>query len=44
MKLKIPQAARRRTLSGVLGAALAVTVSAVMVAVTPTAASRRPSP
>lgn len=39
MKLKFPQAAQRRRLSGWLASALAVTVSAVMVAVTPTQAS-----
>ncbi|MBT2489436.1 DUF3494 domain-containing protein [Streptomyces sp. ISL-96] len=38
MKLQFPQAARRRTLSGWLASALAVTVAAVMVAVTPTQA------
>ncbi|MFF1445106.1 ice-binding family protein [Streptomyces sp. NPDC058295] len=39
MKLKIPQAADRRTLSGLLASALAATVSAAMVFLTPTAAS-----
>ncbi|MEU9437931.1 ice-binding family protein [Streptomyces sp. NPDC048252] len=39
MKLKIPQAAERRTLSGLLASALAATVSAAMVFLTPTAAS-----
>ncbi|MFH9585401.1 hypothetical protein ACH4LS_09735 [Streptomyces luteogriseus] len=38
MKLKIPQAAGRRSLSGVLASTLAATVAAVMVAVTPTPA------
>ncbi|MDL5202142.1 ice-binding family protein [Streptomyces sp. ALI-76-A] len=38
MKLKIPQAADRRSLSGVLVSALAATVAAVMVALTPTQA------
>ncbi|WNZ10310.1 ice-binding family protein [Streptomyces sp. 11x1] len=38
MKLKIPQAVRRRRLSGVLASALAATVAAVMVALTPTQA------
>ncbi|MFF3659513.1 ice-binding family protein [Streptomyces olivochromogenes] len=39
MKLKIPQAARRRNMSAWLASALATTVAAVMVAVTPTPAS-----
>ncbi|MER6785800.1 ice-binding family protein [Streptomyces sp. NPDC000658] len=38
MKLKIPQAADRRTLSGVLASALAATIAAVLVALTPTQA------
>ncbi|MBT2493965.1 DUF3494 domain-containing protein [Streptomyces sp. ISL-96] len=38
MNRKIPQAAQRRTLSGWLASALAATVAAVMVAVTPTQA------
>ncbi|MGW0314090.1 ice-binding family protein [Streptomyces flavidovirens] len=38
MKRNTPQAARRRTLSGWLASALAATVAAVMVAVTPTQA------
>ncbi|WP_434597965.1 ice-binding family protein [Streptomyces sp. A5-4] len=38
MKRKIPQAAQRRALSGWLASALAATVAAVMVAVTPTQA------
>ncbi|GHB25436.1 ice-binding family protein [Streptomyces chryseus] len=38
MKLQFPQAARRRALSGWLASALAATVAAVMVAVTPTTA------
>lgn len=39
MKLKIPQAAHRRTLSGLLASALAASVAAAMVFLTPTAAS-----
>jgi hypothetical protein len=39
MKLKIPKAAHRRSLSGLLASALAATVSAAMVFLTPTAAS-----
>ncbi|GHB26422.1 ice-binding family protein [Streptomyces chryseus] len=38
MKLQFPQAVRRRALSGWLASALAATVAAVMVAVTPTTA------
>jgi hypothetical protein len=38
MKLKIPHVADRRSLSGVLASALAATVAAVLVAVTPTPA------
>jgi hypothetical protein len=38
MKLKIPQTAHRRTLSGLLASALAATIAAVMVALTPTQA------
>ncbi|MEU7422078.1 ice-binding family protein [Streptomyces sp. NPDC040750] len=38
MKLRIPQAARRRSLSGLLASALATTVAAAMVALTPTQA------
>src|SRR4051812_15466292 len=38
MKLKIPQAADRRSLSGVLASALAATVAVVLVALTPTQA------
>ncbi|MEU5632658.1 ice-binding family protein, partial [Streptomyces rishiriensis] len=38
MKLKIPQAADRRSLSGVLASVLAATIAAVLVALTPTQA------
>ncbi|MEU7413908.1 ice-binding family protein, partial [Streptomyces sp. NPDC042638] len=38
MKLRIPQAARRRSLSGLLASTLAATVAAAMVALTPTQA------